>query len=582
MTPAESSEKNSYGTFTAPNRYHPYTLMSEMDKPARTNILLVDDRRERLLALQTILDPLGQHLVSANSGTEALRELLRHEFAVILLDVHMPGMDGFETAQLIRDRRKSAHTPIIFVTGSQEWEDMERAYSLGAVDFISVPIAPVVLRAKVSVFVELFQAVEQARLESEGRVREELARKQAEAESHAKDEFLATVSHELRTPLTPILATIQTLEHESDHASLRQGLHVMRRNLELEARLIDDLLDLTRIRTGKLHLHEEVINLQNSVMRAVEICRPKAKQRDVQLDFQSKAREKYVQGDAARLQQVFWNLIHNAIKFTKPGGKVSVRMVNQDPDEVRVDVIDTGIGIEPRSLTEVFNRFMQINRPSAPEGAQGGLGLGLAISKSIIDAHQGEITASSLGLERGATLSVVLKTTQERPDGVPSGTDGTSVLSEEPLRILLVEDHEDTRNALRRLLIRKGYEVETAEDVGSALKLAAEKKFDLLVSDIGLPDGTGVDLMLELKKSNPLPGIALSGFGMQQDIDRSREAGFIEHLTKPVSFTELQAVIAKHRASVREARERELEAEAGAGLGEAGQLPSAVNGTAKG
>ncbi|MGV3533693.1 MAG: response regulator, partial [Chthoniobacteraceae bacterium] len=187
-----------------------------MDKPARTNILLVDDRRERLLALQTILEPLGQHLVSASSGTEALRELLHHEFAVILLDVHMPGMDGFETAQLIRDRRKSAHTPIIFVTGSQEWEDMERAYSLGAVDFISVPIAPVVLRAKVSVFVELFQAVEQARLESEGRVREELARKQAEAESHAKDEFLATVSHELRTPLTPILATIQTLEHESD------------------------------------------------------------------------------------------------------------------------------------------------------------------------------------------------------------------------------------------------------------------------------------------------------------------------------------------------------------------------------
>jgi CheY-like chemotaxis protein len=254
-------------------------------------------------------------------------------------------------------------------------------------------------------------------------------------------------------------------------------------------------------------------------------------------------------------------------------------MVNQDPDEVRVDVIDTGIGIEPRSLTEVFNRFMQINRPAAPEGAQGGLGLGLAISKSIIDAHEGEITASSLGLDRGATLSVVLKTTTKRPEGVSAGSDGASSVSEEPLRILLVEDHQDTRDALRRLLIRKGYEVETAEDVTSALELAGRQEFDLLVSDIGLPDGSGVELMLELKKRKPLPGIALSGFGMQQDVERSREAGFIEHLTKPVSFSELQAVIAKHRAGLREAREQQGGDEMEPAKADEAELPSAVNGT---
>lgn len=518
-----------------------------MDKPERSNILLVDDRPERLLALQAILEPLNQNLVSVASGSDALRELLRKEFSVILLDVHMPGMDGFETAHMIRERHKCAHTPIVFVTGSQEWTDMERAYSLGAVDFISVPINPLILRAKVSVFVDLFQTAAHARAEAEARAREEEARKRAEAESRAKDDFLATVSHELRTPLTPILATIQTLEHDPDPKALRQALHVMRRNLELEARLIDDLLDLTRIRTGKLHLHLEVVRLQNALRRAVEICEQKAREKGIRLVLEATAQEEHVNGDAARLQQVFWNIIHNAIKFTPQGGTVTVRSYNPSPEEIRIDVVDTGIGIAAHDLSLVFNRFMQLSRGKAPEGGTGGLGLGLAISKSLIESHRGQIWAMSLGKGHGTTLSIILKTTSSR-NASGKNTEDLLTTGTEPLRILLVDDHRDTRDALQKLLVRKGYHVEVAEDVRSGFDLAQARPFDLLISDIGLPDGSGVELMRKIRAVSSLPGIALSGFGMQHDIERSKEAGFVEHLTKPVNFSHLQAAIARHRA----------------------------------
>jgi signal transduction histidine kinase len=525
-----------------------------MDKPQVTNILLVDDRPERLLALRTVLEPLNQNLVPAESGESALRELLRRDFSVILLDVHMPGLDGFDTARLIRERRKSAHTPIIFVTGSQEWEDMERAYSLGAVDFISVPLHPQILRSKVSVFVDLFQITEQARLETQARIREEEARKRAEAENRAKDDFLATVSHELRTPLTPILASIQLLEQESDPKALREALHVMRRNLELEARLIDDLLDLTRIRTGKLSLHRETVNAHNALRRAIEICERAADQKGVTLSAEINATSCYVDGDAARLQQVFWNLISNAIKFTPKEGKVTVRTANPEPNKLRIDVVDTGVGIDPHDLTRVFQRFMQFSRGLAPQGGTGGLGLGLSISKSLIESHGGEIWASSLGRGHGTTFSVQLETTMPRSNVTGDFTPADQP-EREPLRILLVDDHADTREALQKLLSRRGYEVEAAESVQSALDLASKTHFDLLVSDIGLPDGSGLDIMQALRDTQHMRGIALSGFGMQQDIDRSKAAGFAEHLIKPVNFSQLQAAITKQQDAVAESRQ---------------------------
>ena len=209
-------------------------------------------------------------------------------------------------------------------------------------------------------------------------------------------------------------------------------------------------------------------------------------------------------------------------------------------------MIDNGIGIDPNDLGRVFNRFMQFSRGKAPEGGTGGLGLGLAISKSLVESHGGQIWASSQGRGHGTTLSVTLKTTAAGP--TPSEpTSESSVASSEPLRILLVDDHRDTRDALQKLLIRKGYYVEVAEDVRSGLALAQSHHFDLLISDIGLPDGTGIDLMQRIRETCSLPGIALSGFGMQHDIERSKQAGFIEHLTKPINFSQLQAVIAKHR-----------------------------------
>jgi signal transduction histidine kinase len=519
-----------------------------MEKPEVTNILLVDDRPERLLALRTILAPLNQNLVPASSGEIALWELLRRDFSVILLDVHMPGMNGFETARLIRTRPKFSHTPIIFVTGSREWDDIERAYTLGAVDFITVPIVPHVLRAKVAVFVDLYQTAELAEKEAAARIHEEHARKEAEAANAAKDEFLAMVSHELRTPLPPLLAAIEMLQDEHDPESLRQTLHMMRRNLEMEARLIGDLLDVSRIETGKLHMEMETVNVENALTRAVEICKHNAEEKSVHLDYSPRASEQFAEGDAARLQQVFWNLIHNAIKFTPAGGSVSVRSLNPSPEEIRVDVVDTGLGIDPHHVNRVFKRGMQVSQSPASHGRKSGLGLGLAISKSLVESHNGKIWATSLGIGRGATFSVVLRTSAKRPQPpVKSGVQPPAA-GGESLRILLVDDHKDTRDALQRLLIRKGYHIEVAQDVASGLETGCSGKFDLLISDIGLPDGTGIDLMLRLKETCPLPGIALSGFGMEQDIKRSKEAGFIEHLTKPVSFSQLQTVIARiHR-----------------------------------
>jgi signal transduction histidine kinase len=530
------------------------SIMVESEEPGladeRVNILLVDDRPDKLLALETVLAGLGQHLVLAHSGTEALRHLLKQEFALIVLDVSMPGMDGFETASLIRQRSSSELTPIIFISAINYSEvDLSRGYALGAVDYISAPIVPETLRAKVSFFIELHRKTEQLKRQAEMQlqlIREQAARAEAESANKAKDRFIAMLSHELRTPLTPILFASSILSNDPTVPDrIREELKIITRNVELEARLIDDLLDVTRISQGKLSLEFATADARELIHSALRICSSEIAAKNLAVRLELEAVEHRILADGARLQQIFWNLIQNAVKFTPPDGQITLRSENPRSSWFRLEVIDSGIGITSDALAKIFDPFEQ-----AGGTGFGGLGLGLTISKAIVELHGGKIFASSAGADHGAMFAIELpnvvstapKQTSLPPDiaSVPSEKQNSNPRP----RILLVDDHVDSVRPMQLFLETIGYQVTTAHSVAAALRASCEKEFDLLVSDIGLPDGSGDDLMRQLQdKGYKLLSIALSGYGTEQDIAKSRAAGFQLHLTKPVSPQHLQTTI---------------------------------------
>ncbi len=524
----------------------------------RVNILLVDDRLDKLMALETILASLGQNLVLARSGTEALRHLLQEEFALIVLDVSMPGMDGFETASLIRQRSNSELTPIIFISAINYSEvHLSRGYSLGAVDYISAPIVPEILRAKVSFFIELHRKTEQLKRQAEMQVeliREQAARAEAEAANKAKDRFIAMLSHELRTPLTPILFAASFLGQDPTIPDrIREELKIITRNVELEARLIDDLLDVTRISQGKLNLAFETADAHELLHSALRICSNDVSAKNLSMRLEFEASAHCIRADAARLQQIFWNLIQNAVKFTPPDGQITLRSNNPQSSWFRLEVIDSGIGITPDALSKIFDPFEQ-----AGGAGFGGLGLGLTISKAIVELHGGRIFASSPGAHHGAMFAIELPhvvsgSTEQKAARMNIAAPVASAGQYNPnhLRILLVDDHVDSVRPMQLFLEAMGYQVTTAHTVATALRAAAQEEFDLLVSDIGLPDGSGDDLIRLLQdKGQKLPSIALSGYGTEQDVARSRAAGFHVHLTKPVSPDDLRTTMDKLLASV--------------------------------
>jgi len=370
------------------------------------------------------------------------------------------------------------------------------------------------------------------------------AKEAAEAASRAKDQFLSVLSHELRTPLTPVLAAISFIEGNPQLPSdeLRGQVAMIRRNIESEARLVDDLLDLTRISRGKVQLHFEVVDVHAVLRNALAIFQSEIDRKGLELTVALRAKDRHAWADAARLQQVFLNLLSNAVKFTPEHGTLTVRSANRAPGTVAIEFVDTGVGIEPELLPRMFNAFEQGEQTVSR--AFGGLGLGLSIVKSILDLHKGTVIASSPGRGRGATFTIEVATIApgQEPDAAPPARER----EEKPAaRILLVEDHADTRVVMARLLRSFGFAVSAAGTVREALQLAETEKFDLLVSDIGLPDGSGVDVMKSLKDRQNIKGIALSGFGQDEDIRRSREAGFETHLTKPVNFQTLQQAILK-------------------------------------
>ncbi|BAY43197.1 PAS/PAC sensor hybrid histidine kinase [Scytonema sp. HK-05] len=737
----------------------------------KVNVLLVDDHPENLLALEAILESLGQNLVRATSGAEALRCLLNQDFAVILLDVQMPDMDGFETATLIRQRERSRHTPIIFLTAFSTSDNMVfKGYSIGAVDYLFKPIDSEILKSKVAAFVDLFQktlevkrqAAQLAAMNKELRKREEMfrslsacspvgifltdtlgkctyinpryqaiyemtleeslgdgwtraihpedrgrviadwyavsaegqeykgefriltptgierwvhmssspmlsdkgevigyvgtiediterkqaqeehikfireqtARQEAETANRLKDEFLATLSHELRTPLTSILGWARLLrQRKLDEKAVERALETMERNANLQAQLIDDILDVSRIIRGKLHLNLSPVNLTSLIPTVLDSVRLEAQTKNIELDFliessntgnnqttghtqqdtlnisaSSSTSGFVVFADPNRLQQIVWNLLNNALKFTPKGGKVEVRLSISSPESsfeqlstqqdylseqqplqaksssVLLQVSDTGSGISPDFLPHVFDRFRQADGSITRN--QGGLGLGLAIVRYLVEMHGGSVYAQSPGIGQGATFTVKLPLVNtESPDDegerggkelgevgkdrdvgrwnwethaqgiTPSPSSSSSSLSPSEsllrgLQVLLVDDDTDTRNLLTTVLQQFGATVTAVASVRKALRAIEKSPPDILLSDIGMPEEDGYTLIREVRNLEPevggqIPAIALSAYAREQDCTRALELGFEMYVTKPVEPANLIDAIVK-------------------------------------
>ena len=370
----------------------------------------------------------------------------------------------------------------------------------------------------------------------------EAAKIGAEKASKAKDDFLAALSHELRTPLTPTLAAASYLSVNASRLSpeFSNEIDTIQRNVQLQARLIDDLLDLTRAVRGKLELHFDRVDAHALVRDAMEIARADIISKKLEIAIHYGAKKHHIWADPVRIQQVFWNLINNAVKFTPPGGRIHVRTRNTRDNQLEFEISDNGIGIDPAKLQSLFKPFEQGGVEVTRQF--GGLGLGLAISKHLVDLHDGQIDVYSAGRSCGTTSKVrlALMTVQRKGVPLPSRTPRRPARA---LRILLVEDHDDTRRTLARLLAHFGHQIVVADSQQTALETLRSKAFDVVLSDIGLPDGSGYDVITEAKRTRGVAGIALTGYGRDEDVQRGKQAGFDFHLTKPVDFHELRTVL---------------------------------------
>lgn len=561
-----------------------------MRKPV--NILVVDDRDENLLALEAVLSDPGYRIVRARSGREALKEVLDQDFALILLDVQMPGVDGYETAVLIRERPRSRQTPIIFLTandfGSQH---VFRGYTVGAVDYLVKPVAPDVLRSKVAVFVELFtkqEALRVAQEELESRIadrtrelasanvalsaeieererieqervdllkREQAARLEAEAANRLKDEFLATLSHELRTPLNAIMGWAHVLGQSSgDRSTVQRAADVIRQNAAAQAQLIEDILDVSRIVGGRLVLDTGPVQMREVIEDAIDSLAPASSAKGIQVE-RALADGVQVYGDRDRLQQIVWNLVSNALKFTPKGGRVEVELRGIEGDAA-VRVTDTGIGIPADFLPFVFDRFRQAD--SSMSRRHSGLGLGMAIVRHLVELHGGTVSAESDGEGQGATFRLRLPMRAGAPAAAgmaeprSSRFDGTDEALEylHGVHVLIVEDDADSRNVLALLLQNLGALVEAVPSAREAVDRVATRRPDVLVSDIGMPEEDGYSLIRRVRQmpadlAKKLPAIALTAYARRQDAEAALGAGFDCHLSKPVAPAELVRAIKK-------------------------------------
>jgi len=653
------------------------------DAMDRTSILIVDDSPEKIVALESILDELGQDIVKAASGREALRHLLTRDFAVILLDVRMPVMDGFETAALIRERARSEHTPIIFVTAFPDETHVARGYSLKAVDYIFTPVVPDVLRTKVAVFADLHQMTAQVKRQAESlrqraaqlhrlstasleingaqslddmvKVVADSAREilgvpravatarvhdrrihratspaalaapldgaeddlvmsivrstnflavpltrrdgrnmgelQVSGKPHGafteededilvqlaqmtsiaventlygelreanrlKDEFLATVSHELRTPLSAMLSWVWMLRRGGlDAEGAARAIEAIERNVKAQTRIVEDLLDVSRIVTGKLRLDTRLVDLGPIIEMTTDSITPAAEAKGITVRSSIDGATPPVLGDAIRLQQLVWNLLTNAIKFTSAGGRVDVVLATSGA-EVEVRVSDTGIGISQDFLAYVFEPFRQADGSSGRKS--GGLGLGLAIVRHVAELHGGRVEARSAGEDQGSTFVLTLPVATGReaieeltpsPPSAETAAPRTAV-SLAGSSVLVVEDEADTREALALILAQAGATVTSTSTAAQALDAVAAARPDILLCDIGLPTEDGYVLIRKLRaltaeQGGATPAVALSAFAQATDRARALAAGFDTHVAKPIDPDRLLRTLAR-------------------------------------
>lgn len=542
------------------------------------DVLVVDDEPANLQAVEAALDGLAVRITTAQRGHEALRAVLRHNVALILLDIRLPDLSGFEVAAAVRERAASRHIPIIFLTAHlQDEADVRRGYDLGAVDYLLKPFSAPVLRAKVQVFVELrrrnamIQAqarrlrelqraaarreLEQARraweAEALRRQMSEQARINAQlaAEDRRKDEFLAVLAHELRNPLAPIVAGLDLLRMGiDDRAQVDKICDAMTRQSRHVVRLVDDLLDVSRISQGKVALKRAQIDIRECIEHAVETCEQEASAQAQSLECHLPDRPLWADVDPDRIVQVASNLVGNAIRYTPREGHIVVEGL-LDEDEVVIRVTDDGRGIAPDMLDRVFDRFVQARN----EGT--GLGLGLTLVKQVVELHGGRVCARSEGLDQGSVFEARLQRAASDETATSSGEVVSTPANGEPaepigggerFRILLVEDDVDVALTTSTLLQEWGHEVVVARTGRDGVSQAQQIAPRLVLLDIGLPDMTGYDVAREIRSAlgERTPRmVAVTGFGQQRDRERALEAGFDDHVTKPTTAETLRSAL---------------------------------------
>ncbi len=510
-----------------------------------TSVIHLEDSvlDHKLVAARLAEDGLQVQMTRVDTRESFLQAISAGCVNMILADYQLPQFDGLAALKMAHEH--CPNVPFIIVSGAMGEIVVADVLKAGATDYVLKDdlnrLAPAVRRA-------LREAEQrEARQQADRDVRE--ARDIAEAANRAKDHFLAVLSHELRTPLTPALTAVQTLETDTRLPDeFRETVQMIRRNVQLEVKLIDDLLDLTRISRGKLELTLQPIDAHEAIRQAIAICDSdlRGKRQTISLNLQ--AANHFIPADPARLQQILWNVLKNAVKFTDEGGSVAIHTSNSSEGYFEAAISDTGIGIEPELLIRIFDAFEQGGKQITRQF--GGLGLGLAISRAIAEQHGGSLSAASEGAGKGSTFTLRIPLAKKRAaDDAPPVSHGDKADLLNGCRILLVDDHLDTARAMGRLLKRWGCEVRTADSVASALQIASATHFDLLISDIGLPDGSGLDLIRQLRGIYPIRGIAVSGFGMDEDVALSRKAGFTDHLVKPIDLTRLEGAIRRVIAS---------------------------------